>query len=402
MRLVVIAVLCLGCKAAPVADPRVAALDQLREKIGTTARKRSPIEAPLEYTNAYVALELAYGYARLGRPEVARRLIANAKAALPIASDEVHAVLVEAYVARIEQAISGDPPETPLPEPVRARLATLDRVAGYKVDRLREVSAVLARTEKLDAIDDFSKRRGRGEHVTFTAANREVELTRLIARAHDLDPERARLLEGALDEMLALPAKAAAPLLDRAIEAIATTDIMERGALYTRALIVASHFDRTELFPDLLGSIRAGLAAACDVGWATEQTVRVLRLHDRRDELAELATDLERTETGCTAIRGRVARAGALAYLDQAARARSIFDEATIELGKPLTMPARLELTVAIAHAYANAPVAYDLGGIAKLETQLPMITDSFGTNSHFALSVVEIVDAFVVGIVRD
>jgi hypothetical protein len=117
------------------------ALDRLREKIGSTRRKRSPVEAPAQQTGAYVDLQLAHGYARIGQHERARALEQGARAALgSVLTDPVHNYLVNAYSARVEQAIAGQPPETPLPDNLGAQLAALDRVARYKVDRLRAPS----------------------------------------------------------------------------------------------------------------------------------------------------------------------------------------------------------------------------------------------------------------------
>ena len=77
-------------------------------------------------------------------------------------------------------------------------------------------------------------------------------------------------------------------------------------------------------------------------------------------------------------------------------------DLAREALAGVLTMPNRLELTRALASAYSQAPLANALGGIAELAGQFRDITDSFGTNSHYCLSVLDFVESLVLGITSD
>src|SRR6185503_7904301 len=71
-------------------------------------------------------------------------------------------------------------------------------------------------------------------------------------------------------------------------------------------------------------------------------------------------------------------------------------------LGANLLLATRLELTRALALAYAQAPLRNALGGIAELADQLRDITDSLGTNSHYCLSVLHFVESLVLGITSD
>ena len=67
-----------------------------------------------------------------------------------------------------------------------------------------------------------------------------------------------------------------------------------------------------------------------------------------------------------------------------------------------MTLTQRLDLTRALASAYAQAPINDALAAIADLSSQLRDITDSFGTNSHYCLSVLHFVESLVVGIASD
>src|SRR5258707_5185798 len=75
-------------------DKRAAALERMHTKLASTKRKHTPVEAPVALTNAYVDLEFAYGFARLGKTARASELVVGAKTSLgAAATDDVHAML---------------------------------------------------------------------------------------------------------------------------------------------------------------------------------------------------------------------------------------------------------------------------------------------------------------------
>jgi hypothetical protein len=390
------------------------ALDRLREKIGTTRRKRSPVEAPATQTGAYVDLQLAHGYARIGQHERARALEQGARAALgSVLNDPVHNYLVNAYSARVEQAIAGQPPETPLPDNLGAQLAALDRVARYKVDRLREASRILEPLERPDAIGAFSKRQHDSRGPEFAAlraltdvAKRAKEVARLVdTAAKSEEADMARLLDGCFDVLLELPENQAAPILLRAWPIIGKLPEPRRAVLYAEALVVAGHFGRTELVPELLEHLGKAIPAVPgnELDRVLDQSLRALRRIGLRNEIAELLGDVEKHLANNTAhLRARLALAGGLAFLGDTSRALPILDTARKALGESMTLTARLDLTRALAQAYAQAPLGHALGGITELAAQLRDITDSFGTNSHYCLSVLHFVESLVLGITSD
>src|SRR5262249_36590809 len=145
-------------------------------------------------------------------------------------------------------------------------------------------------------------------------------------------------------------------------------------------------------------------ARACDLDRVLHHGLRALRRIGLRDQMADLLADVEVAQltTGPDALRGRLALASGLAYLGHTSRALPIFEQARAALGASMTLTARLELPRSLALAYANAPLADALAGIAELAGQLPEISDSFGTNSHFCLSVLHFVESLVLGITSD
>jgi hypothetical protein len=407
-----------------------AALDRLADRIQTTRRKRSPVEAPASYTAAYVTMQLAHGFARIGQHERARAMVAEARTQLAaVIADPVHAYLVAAFTARVEQAVAGQPPETPLPEALGAQLAGLDRVARYKVDRLREASWILEPVERLNAIGTFSKRHEDGRGPEFAAlramadpAARAKEVLRLVyvaASAEDVD-QRVRLLDGCFDVMLELPEALTVPILVAAIPVIEQLPEPRRAVLYAEALVVAGHFGRTELIPHLLDSLGAAVRVvpAAELARVLDQSLRALRRIGLRDEMSELLADAEHAlaaaatyEHGTEQQRrdhdhqrrlARLALAGGLAFLGDTARALPILDQARKALGEEMTMMHRIERIRGLARAYSQAPLGHALGGIAELSGQLREITDSFGTNSHYCLSVLHFVESLVTGITSD
>jgi FtsH ternary system-associated peptide len=402
------------------------ALEDLVQRIGRTRRKRSPTEAPAQYTGAYVQLQLAHGFARIGAQPRARALAAEAHAALaPVASDPVHAYLAAAFTARIEQAIAGVASETPLSEALGAQLAALDRVGRYKVDRLREASRILEPLERPDAIGAFSRRQhdARGPEIEALRGIADLRararaIAAVVETAARSEPDRERLLDGALDVLLELPEAQAAPILARAWPLIAQLPEVRRAVLYADALVVAGHFGRTELLPELLTRLGAAIrvVAGADLERVLQHSLRALRRIGLRTEIARLLADAEHAlpEAGPIAMNGRLALAAGLAYLGDAARALPILAQASKALNDefqalneprrdvPRTLMRPLELTRALSLAYAYAPLGNALAGITELATHLRDITDNFGTNSHYCLSVLHFVESLVLGITSE
>jgi hypothetical protein len=403
------------------------ALEELAQRIGKTRRKRSATEAPAQLTGAYVHLQLAYGFARIGKHDRARALVQEAREALAqVASDPVHAYLIAAFAARVEQAIAGVAPETPLAEALGAQLAALDRLARYKVDRLREASRILEPLAALDPFGVFIDQRihARGSPLVAVRAimeprARAVAVGQLVETAATSEPDRARLIDGILDLLLGLPESDAMPILARTAPLIGQLPEPRRAVLYAGALVVAGHFGRTDLVSELLAQLGTAIraVAATDLERVLQHSLRALRRIGLPAEMAELLAEVEHARSASEpgALYGRLAIAAGLAFLGDTARALPIFDQARAALGAdfqalgevrkdgtrpPLTR--LLELTRALALAYAQAPLGDALGGIAELAQHLREITDHLNTNSHFCLSVLHFVESLVLGITSD
>jgi FtsH ternary system-associated peptide len=409
----------LGGGGTRAAD--AAALDQLAERLEAllvrydrTARKVSLTEAPPALTRAYVDLVLAYGFARLGRAERAHALRAHAAGTVDVA-DPVHGFLVRAYGARVEQALEGLPPETPLPPAVAGELDTLEKFARYKVDRLRQASTILEPQERLDAVDAFSKgaRDPRGEEF---AGMRSISDLGVLARAvadllvrasasadaHD----RARLFDGLMDFFPLIPEAQAVPGLRTILGRLGDIPPARRAPLLEEALVLAGYFGREDLVKATFASLKAVLAMlgseqAAEVAAVLGGCLRGLRRVGLGDQAAELFTAAASAVTGkgIDAVVGRLHLAGAMAALGRMDAAGPILEEARVLLReKSLLMLDRLKLVRAMALALSHTPREHAMTELGRLAEQLPLITDNYNTNSHFCLSVIQFVESLVLG----
>ena len=113
-----------ACRAAT--QRPLCRLELLLERIETTVRKSSAVEASPGLTPAYVRLEFAWAFARLGDR--------------PRAEDLMAAARVELDPQRVTEALAHK--LTPTSGPDEAQLAALKSLERYKVDRLRGISLI--------------------------------------------------------------------------------------------------------------------------------------------------------------------------------------------------------------------------------------------------------------------
>lgn len=401
---------------------RVAAqLEALLKAFDETPRKRSAVEAPTKLTRAYVHLVFAWGFARLAQAERARGLRDGALADLD-KNDPVHQYATRAFTARIEQALEGVAPDTPLPPEVNGLLTGLDATNRYKVDRLRHFSQVLESQERVDAFGSFYRTlspSARGEELAALRGLREpaellkaIEARMAVASDPNLDiEERVRLIDGLLDFLPQLPESQALPLLQRFLAMADGMVAKHRAVVLEDGLKIAGHFGRTALVKQLVLQIgnaikELGAEGVSEVGQMLVAGVRSLRRVGLREEAGELlsraSTVLKGEDT--KTLEARLGLASGFAYLGAFPQAQPIVDEVLARLGREsgLNISDRMKLTRAAARAMSHASTDVALAGLLRLAGQLPFTTDSFNTNSHFSLSMVDLADALVLGHVGD
>lgn len=395
--------------------PRVVAqLEALLERFEHTPRRRSSIEAAPALTLAYVRYVFAVGLARLGQADRAR-ILASAAAEAVDEKEPIHGFLSRAYGARVAQAMEGQPPETPLPSDIAAELNALSTFQRYKVDRLRQASALLEPSERLDPARAFGRgaRDLRGEEFAAlrdlkdpSQVAAQVEALTGRATAASMPPEeRQRLIGGLLDTLPRVAPARALPLLNRLVTSMEALPGEAQAVMLGDALTLAALFGRADHAMSLAARLRKVLTALAPTSPAWGQgilgvSLRGLRRVGLSREAAELVDAAQGRLTGPkTPLTARLGVAAGLSTQGRTAEAVEVFDAAFESLGAAKGgLPERLMLMRSLASALAHAPLELALPGLARISEGLPTVTDSYNTNSHFCLSVVELADALVQG----
>jgi cellulose synthase operon protein C len=401
-----------GVRAAH--DRLAGELDRLVARLATIQRTRDAREAPLELTKAYTALIFAAGFARLGQRERARKLVREALAGFGNRSDDpVHAFLISAFSARINQALARRSPYIALRADLIERLHALPNPARFEVDMLHQVLRSL-RPEpfaSLKALLNSSinpEPRPPRELMALLAlvdpaaraAQIEEYLAHAAARATD---DRAPLLGVCLDVMLELPEAQAIPLLVQVLPLLEGLS----PRLPARALVVAARFGWGELVPAILGALHARLGSASphELALVLSACLRALRGLGLRDEMAALLTAAEpllgpdaeqlapKREHGPYLI-----RAGSLLLLGDP-RGQVLLDRAHERLEQLPPGSLHAQAIVDLAWGYAHGPIDLALEPIAGLAGHFTHVTDVYGPDTHYCPTAVYVVDALVHGI---
>jgi hypothetical protein len=278
---------------------------------------------------------------------------------------------------------------------------------------LRERSRILEPLERPDAMTAWIKHQKDVRGPEFEAlreisepAKRAKAVDKLVDAAAASDTDRDRLVDGILDVLLELPESGAVPILQRTWPLIGRVPDKRKAVLYAEALVVAGHFGRTELVPAMLDALGSAMRVVdgADLERVLQYSLRALRRIGLRTEMADVLAAAEHAIPGTRveALRGRLALAGGLAFLGEFARAQPILEQARAALNETMTPPVRLDITRALALAYAQAPLQRALAGLDELANQYKDITDSYGTNTHYCLSVLDFVESLVLGITSD
>jgi hypothetical protein len=390
------------------------ALERLLERLDQP-RRVSPVEAPRVLTNAYARSMIAFGFARIGNVERARDLLAGAFTDLD-RNDAVHGCLVEVFTARVEMAIAGRARDAPLPESTLDRLAQLDRISAYKVSRLWAASWILQPGfKRVEPTMMNAPRRTQwsGSEVFSLDAPPDVRAMRIAAHLEsstglERSGRFARIAE-CLEGLIDLPESAAMSILTRAVHVI---DAAPNPPIELRVSVLQriAQFGWGELVPVMFEPFAAQLVALPPdrLGTPLLAALQALRRLDLREELGRVAAAFEPALTTLPnhamgddwgAPGALYALAGVLDLLGDP-RGDAIVEPALehLEDGK-LTITQVLQTIRVMAAGYAFTSIPRAVEGVEKLCSSWSSITDSFGTNTHFCLAILDTVDALVVGI---
>jgi len=388
------------------------------ERIPTMQRARSPVEASLEKTRAYQALAAAYGLVRLGHADRGRTLAVQAAAQLD-GKDPIHAWVLAAYQARIQQAAEGLV-DQPLPPSLLRSRDALERFQQYKINRLCESSAIIDGNATLDSIQTFqaAERPGLAQTVRELRAmtnpgDQQTPLTKLVDSALAKDgAERFAELDAAIDFFAGHNESYALPQLRRYIPAVEGLDRKRRGQLLGKVLSLAGHFGDSTLASQATSAYlvllrdRDGLADA-DAGPAIARSVALVMRALRRVGLREEANRLFAAVHDAAAASGngigaqiaRVHLAGALGHLGRHSEVPAVLTPIVEFLHLQSTqMHDKLFLGAAFARAVGTMSEEHAIGVLTALEQALTQITDSYNTNSHFCVSALAFTESIVLG----
>jgi hypothetical protein len=381
-------------------------------------RRRVPMEAPWELTKAYAQLLIANGFARVGQSERGRGLAAEANAVLaPLCERKrvagyrsrrdalgLHGYLVAVSHHRFEDACAYRPRTTRLPQALIAAHDALDRVAQYKVDRLAEVSPTIAvdgRTGSVDAIGTWMRGRAVQPARSILPAQhplRELEpgiRAERIAIAFER-PVRAAEHLGLLELFAELPAAAAEPVLASVVARAGAGDVRMQAT----ACFIAVRYGYSELATPTFAALISKLESAP----IDEELAAVVPLLLRAKHWLHVESDLgvllERMWTALpnddATLPTRLRVAAGLSAAAKDLRLSELFDN-RLDASTTATLPDRLVRTKSLAAAatFTSATFGRELLGRLALR-HWRTTTDSYGTNSHFCISVLQLVETLV------
>lgn len=385
-------------------------------------------------TKAYAELTFAFGLARLGEASECRALRAKAKDVLQH-GDDVHSFLLQAYDYRIEQVLASKPHAGPLPNEFLEQLGLMDRLALYKVDRLRKHSRILEPQEKIDPYRKWYRADElTSELIALADATDRPHIAKELSRLFQVVKKPKPLLQVLTTALAVAPRVGEAfgvEVLDR-LEALQGSlppvrelrELQERAELLERALFLAAHFDRANhvqglvtRFLDLLesqrgqGAVQAleGLAGQCFRG------LRKVGLRDESDRLLHHMADLVlqgqdlptlRRKLGNqwpTALRALLQIAAGWFYFGKNETAQPVLDEAESLLFHEDLLPLdRTRLACAYAATLGQAPVESALKRLVEMFHKLDRVSDTFTTNTHYSLSQLQVIEAVVLAVAGD
>ncbi len=316
----------------------------------------------------------------------------------------------------------------------------------YKVDRLREHSAILEPHERLDPYRHVHWRGRISDEVTrelsevVDLTDREALKARM-ARLLAIRPEgpkaalqEARVLKTALDVAFRLGEPFARGLFGRVLPVVDRLEgLGAQAELLERAIHLAAHFDQQDHVRAFVARFDERLVASGD-GVSTEiepllgQCFRGLRKLGMREEigglldrLAEVILHGGNSSTAALSAAAAKARTGPEAvawsktlrlllhvatgwlYFGQPDRARPVLDEArALLLQGDLPPLERTGLACGYARALGQAPMAQALPRLGELFRSLEGVHDTYTTVSHYSRSRYDLVELVVLTLISE
>lgn len=393
-------------------------------------------------TKAYADLLFAFGLARLGENDDAKRLLQRARGLLN-GEDLVHRFLLAAFEARIHNVLDGKPHTGPLPQALLQELQRMAMLDRYVVERVRHNSRILEPERQVDPYRHWAARRSDLDKALTELTDlpergemqaRILGLLRQTAKGQSGREDRAKIVRAGLELGPHVGEEFAGQMLDQALPVFnalpePTEDfaLEDRAKFLEKALFTAAHFGSTEHVRPLVARFRSllqarrGPQAIDSAATLAEQSFRSLRKLGMRDEidglLQELADLILQGKGLDVLVRTFDAKTGSLApliallhvagswyYFGRDHLAEPVVQAARgILFGGELTQAKqRRDLACAYARTVGQATPALALARLEEIFTHLKNYRDTFTTSSHFSVVQIDLIEAVVLAVVSD
>lgn len=391
-------------------------------------------------TKAYVDLIFAFGLARLGESDEARKRLAHATIALNENDDAAHKALLSAFDYRIRLALDGKPHIGPLPADQLNVLENMERLSRYVVDRLRKHSRIIEPDTVINPYRHWGARINEFERELVELAdetdrnlivNRVENLLRDIPRGAKGAEQRMRVLKAGLENAPRVNEEFARRLLDNTIptydalpEIKEVAVLVDQASFLEKALFTAGHFGRTESlhplvtrFKKMLESQR-GTQAINALESLASQCLRGLRRLGMREEIDQIlrmmetlilegqdvrSVDWKKRDNGPAALRALLQVASGYYFFGKDAQADQILGVARAVLfAADLPQREQTQLAVAYARAAGQAQVEAAQKRLEEIFKSLKNVRDTYTTSTHFSVSQLDVVEAVVLAVVSD
>jgi hypothetical protein len=400
---------------------------------------------PEAKTGAYVDLFFAFGFARLGEHDEARRFLQKARTALA-GDKEAHRLLLDSFHHRIRQALDGEPCQGPLPPEITGRLEPLRKARkpnepdqAYVVDSLRAISRILEPEQRLYAyryvqIQDGELGRMAAEAPDITDRNelshRLLALLKAVPRGAQGQQTRIKALSLALEQAPRIGEDFAASILGQAVTAYDSVPdsaevlvLKDRWALLEKTLLVTAHFGQLEHIPALLGRLRQlirGRSPALleDLDKLIAHGFRSLRKLGMREEIDQLLGEitamlmedrdiasLERRKLieKPEVLQSLLQVAGGWYYFGRDELAAPILDAARDVLFNHTMLPLpRTQLACTYVATLGQAPVELAKKGLEELFERLDSLANLRAMGAFYNQLQLKVIETAVLAVVSD
>jgi hypothetical protein len=393
-------------------------------------------------TQAYADLLFAFGLARLGEGDDAKRLLQRARNTLN-GENRVHRFLLTAFEGRIHNVLDGKSHTGPLPQALLDELEDMAQLDRYVIERVRHNSRILEPDRQIDPYRHWAARQSDLDKALVELAGlsdrqeiqtRLRDLMRRTSQGQTAAEERMKILRVGLELGPHLGEDFTREVLQQTLPALgawsapsAPAVLEEQAKFLEKALFAAAHFGCTEQVRSLVMGFRDLLRAQQGeqhletLGALAEQAFRSLRklglredIEQLLDEMADIILQGKDILTGTRSLGLRndmltplialLHLAGAWYYFGRDHLAEPVVQAARAFLfgNRQLQAKQRRDLACAYAHTAGQAASATALSRLEEIFTHLRNYRDTFTTSSYFSVVQMDLIESVVLTVVSD